>query len=110
MDAVAREYGDSLAFLGMARGIVRHHHERYDGGGYPDGLRAEAIPAAARLVALADVYDALRRKLPHKAAMDHALTVRKIVHESSGQFDPTVLRAFAAHHAQFDKVFQSVPN
>ena len=60
LEAVARQHGACLAFLQMAIDIVRHHHERYDGSGYPDGLAGDAIPLAARIVAVADVYDAMR--------------------------------------------------
>jgi response regulator RpfG family c-di-GMP phosphodiesterase len=66
VDAIAREYGDSLAFLGMAMVVVRYHHERYDGTGYPDQLAGEVIPAAARLMAVADTYDVVRRRRWHK--------------------------------------------
>src|SRR4029077_13216176 len=88
LEALAREYGASLEFLGMARAIVRHHHERYDGRGYPDKLAGDAIPAAARLVAVADVYDALRRQRFHKPAMSHEAALRVLDTRSQGQFDP----------------------
>src|SRR5206468_124837 len=71
LEALAKEYGNSLDFLGMARVIVRHHHERHDGRGYPDRLIGDGIPPAARLVAVADVYDALRRMRMYKPAMSH---------------------------------------
>jgi HD-GYP domain-containing protein (c-di-GMP phosphodiesterase class II) len=91
----------------MARGIVRSHHERYDGGGYPDQLAGEAIPAAARLVALADVYDALRRKRLHKPPMVHADAMAIILDHSSGQFDPTLLPVLAACQADWDRIFRT---
>jgi putative two-component system response regulator len=108
LDAIGREYGSSLAFLGQARAIVRHHHERYDGTGYPDRLYGDAIPRAARLVALADVYDALRRKRPHKPAFSHARAVQCIVQESAGAFDPSVLQAFVTCQDRFQRIFLSV--
>ena len=62
LEMLAKQYGDSLGFIPAAIGIVRHHHERLtDGQGYPDALFGDNIPPAARLVAVADVYDALRR-------------------------------------------------
>ncbi len=64
LDALAREHGESLSFLGVAKTVVRHHHERWDGEGYPDRLAGTKIPAAARLVALADVYDAAPPRPP----------------------------------------------
>jgi len=110
LEAIGREYGDSLMFLGMARAIVRHHHERFDGHGYPDRLGGETIPHAARIVAIADVYDALRRKRAHKPAMPHTDAVKTIVQMSPGQFDPTVVQAFTKCHEQFDRIYQSIAN
>jgi putative two-component system response regulator len=105
--ALARDHGNSLEFLGMARAIVRHHHERFDGEGYPDGLAGDAIPPAARLVAVADVYDALRRQRRHKPAMSHAEAVR-VLEESEGQFDPDLMRAFASCRAQFERIYEEI--
>src|SRR5262249_22807582 len=108
LEALAEEHGESLGFLGTASAIVRQHHERYDGGGYPDGLRGEGIPAAARLVALADVYDALRRRRFHKAALGHAEAVDIILQKSPGQFDPAVLRAFSQVHPDFERIYRDI--
>jgi putative two-component system response regulator len=108
LEALAREHGDSLEFLGMARGIVRHHHERYDGKGYPDHLAGDAIPAAARLVAVADVYDALRRQRFHKPAMSHARAIRVLQERSPGQFDPTLLRALASCHERWEQIYEEL--
>src|SRR5262249_3487437 len=91
LDALGREDVSSLDFLGTARTVVRHHHERFDGKGYPDRLGGDAIPAAARLVAVADVYDALRRRRLHKPALAHSAAVRIITEQSDGQFDPTLV-------------------
>src|SRR4029077_16004639 len=88
LEELGRAHGESLAFLGTASAIVRHHHERYDGTGYPDRLAGDAIPAAARLVAPADVYDALRRQRFHKPAMSHEAALRVLDTRSQGQFDP----------------------
>src|SRR5207244_1939715 len=76
IDAIGKEYGQSLDFLNVARAIVRHHHERFDGRGYPDRLIGEDIPAAARIVTLVDVYDSLRCHRPHRQPMTHAQAVR----------------------------------
>jgi serine/threonine protein kinase len=103
LDALAREHGESLTFLSIARAVVRHHHERWDGTGYPDKLAGERIPPAARLVALADVYDSLRRNRPDRAALPHAQAVR-VIAESQGQFDPTVLTAFLAVEKRFEEI------
>ena len=109
LDALAREHGDSLAFLGLARAVVRHHHERWDGEGYPDRLAGRAIPPAARLVAVADVYDSLRRDRPHRAGLAHADATAAML-SSRGQFDPAVLAAFEAAENQFEEVWATIPN
>jgi putative two-component system response regulator len=106
--SLAREHGAALEFLGAARGIVRSHHERWDGAGYPDGLKGEAIPATARLTAVADVYDALRRARRHKPAMSHADAVDVLLNRSPGQFDPALLRALEVCHGQFERVYHEV--
>jgi response regulator RpfG family c-di-GMP phosphodiesterase len=109
LEAIRQEYGHSLQFLGIASAIVRSHHERFDGAGYPDRLSGEAIHAAARLTAVADVYDALRRQRAHKAALSHAETVRVITKQSSGQFDPDLITAFDRCAAEFEQIFKDIP-
>jgi len=108
LEALAREHGGSLEFLGMARSIVRHHHERYDGKGYPDRLAEDAIPAAARLVAVADVYDALRRQRLHKPAMSHAQAIHILQERSEGQFDPRLLKALTVCHDQWEQTYEDM--
>jgi putative two-component system response regulator len=108
LDALAREYGGSLGILTAATVIVRYHHERWDGSGYPDGLSGDSIPPAGRLVALPDVYDALRRKRMYKAAMSHDEAVRTILEGSEGQFDPAVLQAFDACQEKFKKIYHQI--
>lgn len=108
LDSLGREHGAALDFLGMARVIVRHHHERFDGRGYPDRLAGDAIPAAARLTAVADVYDALRRERLHKPAMSHAEAVHVLLHRSEGQFDPSILLALEACHEQIERIYREV--
>jgi response regulator RpfG family c-di-GMP phosphodiesterase len=108
LDSLGREHGDSLPFLATARAIVRHHHERYDGRGYPDHLAGDAIPMVARVVAIADVYDALRRKRFHKPALPHSEAVHFILEGSGGQFDPLLLKAFASCQGEFEAIFQEI--
>jgi putative two-component system response regulator len=108
LEALAREHGTSLEFLGMARSIVRHHHERYDGRGYPDGLAGDAIPAAARLAAIADVYDALRRARPHKPAMPHPEAIRVMVQQSRGQFDPQLSQCLQECAPEFEQIYREM--
>jgi response regulator RpfG family c-di-GMP phosphodiesterase len=93
--------------LGLACEIARSHHERWDGGGYPDGLAGDQIPLAARVVALTSVYEMMRTKRPHRPALTHAQVVRLLVNESPGEFDPTLAAAFAAAARKFDEIFQS---
>ncbi len=85
-------------FLHMAIDVARYHHERVDGNGYPDGLSAEAIPLAARIVALADVYDALTSARVYKPAYDPAEAKRIIEQAAGKQFDPAVVEAFSARY------------
>jgi HD-GYP domain-containing protein (c-di-GMP phosphodiesterase class II) len=99
-------YPDTLG-LGLATEMANFHHERWDGGGYPDGLKGDAIPIAARVVGLVSVYDALRNRRPFRPALSHPRAVRVIIEESSGQFDPVLLTAFASVADQFDRIFQS---
>lgn len=108
LEALGREHGTALEFLGPARVVVRSHHERWDGRGYPDRLAGDAIPPAARLVAVADVYDALRRERSHKAALPHAEAVRIILEQSAGQFDPALLRAFALCQQEFARIYRDI--
>jgi HD-GYP domain-containing protein (c-di-GMP phosphodiesterase class II) len=76
--------------------LVRHHHERWDGKGYPDGIAGEAIPLGARILAVADTYDALTSNRPYRSAMSHERAV-EILNEGAGtQWDPRVVEAFVA--------------
>ena len=88
-------------FLCMARDIARCHHEKFDGSGYPDGLAGEDIPLCGRIVALADVYDALTTKRVYKPAFSHEKAVA-IIREGRGRhFDPDIVDAFEANEERF---------
>jgi CHASE2 domain-containing sensor protein len=80
--------------LTLAKEIVYTHHERWDGSGYPEGLRGDAIPVAGRMVALVDVYDALASARVYKGALSHEEVVRAIVAGRGVQFDPDIVDAF----------------
>jgi response regulator RpfG family c-di-GMP phosphodiesterase len=105
---VARQQGFAMAFLQMAVDIARHHHERYDGTGYPDRLAGESIPLAARIVAIADVYDALRSRRVYKPALSHHTAVMSITESSPGQFDPALLTVFRRCAPAFDRVYREL--
>jgi putative two-component system response regulator len=90
-----------VKFLEMARDIAATHHERYDGAGYPRGLAGAAIPLCGRIVALADVYDALTSKRVYKAAFAHEIARDMILKESGTHFDPDVVAAFLHTETQF---------
>ncbi|MFM2120155.1 MAG: hypothetical protein RL722_1623 [Pseudomonadota bacterium] len=86
--------GESDSFLRFACEITLGHHERWDGQGYPQALAGDAIPLSARLMAVADVYDALVSRRAYKEGLDHAEAVRMITAESGRHFDPRVVEAF----------------
>ena len=81
-------------FLGEGKLVVRHHHERWDGQGYPDGLRGETIPLAARVFAVADALDALTTDRPYRPASSFADARAEVCRGAGTQFDPTVVAAF----------------
>lgn len=87
--------------LEMAAEITRHHHERWDGTGYPDGLAGEAIPLSARIVGLVDVYDALRSERPYKKAWPHTDAVEVIRTGAGTHFDPTLVSLFRSMEDRF---------
>ena len=81
--------------LDGVRPIIRHHHERFDGSGYPDGLVGEEIPLGARIMAVVDVYDALRTERPYKAVLSHEEAVDILWRETeAGSWDPQVAKTF----------------
>jgi HD-GYP domain-containing protein (c-di-GMP phosphodiesterase class II) len=106
---IERRLGSSN-FLRMAREIAMCHHERWDGTGYPDGLAGEEIPLAARIVAVADVYDALATKRVYKPASPHEKCVA-IIREGAGrQFDPDIVEVFLKIESQFREIVRQFPD
>lgn len=89
-------FGVESPLMILCREIALHHHERWDGTGYHSGLAGEGIPLAARIVAVADVYDALVHQRPYKPAWSHDDAVAEIAAQSGKQFDPEVAEAFLA--------------
>lgn len=103
LDAIDERLGDD-GFLELAREICAYHHEKWDGSGYPYGMRGEEIPVSARLVALADVYDALRSKRPYKDPMSHVAACRIIAEGAGKHFDPAVIETFIEVHREFEAI------
>lgn len=89
----------------VAENIVRYHHEKYDGSGYLMGLKNEQIPIEARIVALADVYDALRQERCYKKGVSHIDSVEIIKTESGKHFDPKIVEVFLENHHSFSDIF-----
>jgi response regulator RpfG family c-di-GMP phosphodiesterase len=104
--AVAEEHGSAMVFLQMAIDIARHHHERFDGKGYPDRLAGNSIPLAARIVTVCDVYDALRSRRVYKPALSHIAAVQIMSEGSQGQFDPTLIHFFQRCAPEFERIFR----
>jgi response regulator RpfG family c-di-GMP phosphodiesterase len=98
------------SYLALARDIANSHHERWDGSGYPEGLRGEAIPFSARIVALADTYDALISKRPYKDPWSHEEAVIEIVNGRGTSFDPVVVDAFIANQTVFRNIRDRLAN
>ena len=99
-------FGDAilapLKVLGRVTGMVKHHHERWDGQGYPDRLAGDAIPLASRIVAVSDTYDALTSERPYRARRSHDDSMAIIRDERGKQFDPQVVSAIEAVMADRD--------
>ncbi len=103
-----RRLGTRVDFLDCAKEIVCHHQERWDGTGYPDGLRGADIPLSARIMAVADVYDALISVRPYKAGRTHQEAAASIREERGTHFDPDVVDAFIAIEDQIRTVAETL--
>ena len=101
IEQAERDIEMPLEFLSVAKEIAHWHHEKWDGSGYPDGLAGDAIPVSARLMALADVFDALISKRVYKPAMSVTEARAIIVQGRGGHFDPDVVEAFEAGFGDF---------
>lgn len=104
LDAALQRF-PKTQFLRMARDIAASHHERFDGTGYPLGLKGRDIPLSARIVALADVYDALTSKRVYKPAFAHDIAKSIIADESGSHFDPAIVEAFLGAEQSFISVY-----
>lgn len=108
-DAISKAetlFGVSSSFLRFAKEIAYSHQEKWDGSGYPLGLSGERIPLSARLMAVADVYDALISKRVYKAAVSHDEAVEELRAGSGTHFDPNIIEAFLALQDEFRNIAQ----
>lgn len=96
------------SFLTLGKEIAYYHHESWDGNGYPEGLEGETIPLSARIVALADVYDALTTKRVYKNAYSHKKAVDIILEEKGKKFDPDIVEAFVTNLDEFDSIRKKI--
>ena len=96
------------SYMKVASDIAMYHHEKWDGLGYPEGLSGEDIPIAARIVAIGDVYDALRSMRIYKEAFTHEEATRHMVEESGKSFDPNLVNIFLHKNQEFKKVFDTL--
>lgn len=101
IESAERSLGTDVEFLSMAKDIALSHHEKWDGTGYPQGLSGDAIPISARLMALADVYDALISRRVYKEGMPHDKAVDIIQSGRASHFDPDIVDAFMALQEDF---------
>jgi HD-GYP domain-containing protein (c-di-GMP phosphodiesterase class II) len=94
--AAGAELAGQFKLYGAGADIILHHHERWDGSGYPDGLVGEAIPLGSRIIAVADVYDAMTSDRPYRRALSHEVAVAELARGRDTQFDARMVDAFLA--------------
>ncbi len=99
--------------LSLGAEIALYHHEKWDGTGYPNRVKGEDIPLSARIVQLADIYDALRSERPYKPSFSHAKTVDILTKgddriDPHGHFDPKIVELFSTHHKAFDRIWNEL--
>jgi len=102
LKSASRDLGED-SFLKMALDITRYHHERWDGSGYPFGLKGEEIPLSARIVTIADVYDALTTARPYKDALSHEESI-EIMKKESHKYDPRLFQIFIDNSDEFNEI------
>ena len=107
LQSVLNQYPQN-ALIRMGIDVARAHHEKWDGSGYPDALSGEAIPLSARIMALTDVYDALRSVRPYKRAFTHTESRAIIVEGAGRHFDPSVVQAFLARETEVVRMYEQM--
>ena len=105
-----RDAEETVEFLAIAKEIAHYHHEKWDGSGYPQGLAGDQIPVSARLMAVADVYDALINKRVYKAAFSHDQACSTIVKGKGTHFDPDMVDAFVSIAEDFRSIALKYPD
>jgi response regulator RpfG family c-di-GMP phosphodiesterase len=106
---LADKFPSESGCVGLATELVRGHHERWDGEGYPDRLVGTDIPLSARVVSLASVYESLRSRRPYRPALTHTRAVRTLTHDCPGRFDPTLMAAFLTAATRIEQIFNEYP-
>lgn len=91
-----------------ALNIMKYHHEKYDGSGYPNKLKGEEIPLEARIVAVADVYDALRSKRKYKPEFTHEDSFRILVNDAGTHFDPIIIKCLEKYEKELEKIYDDL--
>lgn len=104
---VEKQYSNN-GFIKIGLEVTRYHHEKWDGTGYGDGLAGEDIPLSARIMALVDVYDALRTRRVYKEAYPHEKSCNIIIERSGIHFDPVLIQVFSEIHEEFREVHDSL--
>jgi putative two-component system response regulator len=102
--------GSSVAFIQMGARVAECHHERWDGSGYPFGLRGEQIPLEARIIGLVDVYDALSSRRVYKRPWAEPDVLGYIEEQSGKHFDPALAALFLRHYEAFREIFRTHPD
>ena len=107
LNTVLKSYPNNK-MVRMGSDIAKSHHEKWNGSGYPEGIKGENIPLSARIVAIADVYDALRATRPYKTPFSHEQAVSMILEGSEKHFDPRLIDIFEHIHSEFDRVWVGI--
>jgi len=110
LEEASHEIGDEESYLSLGKDVAYYHHEHWDGSGYPFGLKGDEIPLAARIVAVADVYDALTTQRRYKDAFPHQKAVSVIVESRGKQFDPGIVDVFLEVEVEFRSIRDSERN
>ena len=95
---------EGISFLSLAKEIARHHHERWDGKGYPQGLKGDEIPLSASIISLVDAYEAMTSPRAYRKAYSHKEVCEIILQEKGKQFAPDIVDAFLIH----EKIFEAI--